>query len=102
MNKVYRHYIFHCCVQGVEFRYTACYTARNYGISVWVENLDDGSGEMEAEGRPVNIDTLIDSLENLRQSYVDRIESKNITLHGDYGFDIITLLPKYVAVTFNL
>ena len=57
---------------------------------------------MEAEGRPVNIDTLIDSLENLRQSYVDRIESKNITLHGDYEFDIITLLPKYVAVTFNL
>jgi hypothetical protein len=31
-----------------------------------VENLDDGSGEMEAEGRSVNIDTLIDSLENLR------------------------------------
>jgi hypothetical protein len=31
-----------------------------------VENLDDGSVEMEAEGRPVNIDTLIDSLENLR------------------------------------
>lgn len=53
-------------MQGVEFRYTACYTARNYGISVWVENLDGGSGEMEAEGRPVNIDTLIDSLENLR------------------------------------
>ena len=53
-------------MQGVEFRYTACYIALNYGMSGWVENLDDGSVEIGTEGRPVNIDALIDSLENLR------------------------------------
>lgn len=46
-----------------------------------MENLDDGSVEMETESRPVNIDALIDSLENLRWGSVDRIESKNIPLH---------------------
>ena len=55
MNKMRRYFIFHDCVQGVEFRYTACYIALNYGMSGWVENLDEGS--------------------------VDRIESKNIPLH---------------------
>ena len=76
-------------VQGVGFRYTACYTARNYGISGWVRNLDDGSVEMEAEGRPIDIDALIDSLENLRWGSVERIESMDIPVHGDYGFEII-------------
>lgn len=73
----------------MEFRYTACYIALNYGISGWVENLDDGSVEMEAEGRLVDIDALIDSLETLRWSSVDKIESENIPLHGNHGFEII-------------
>ena len=47
------------------FRYTACCTARNYGISGWVKNLDDGSVEMEAEGRSADIDALVHSLEQL-------------------------------------
>lgn len=68
-------------MQGVEFRYTACYIALNYGMSGWVENLDEGSVEIGTESRPVNIDALIDSLENLRWGSVDRIESKNIPLH---------------------
>lgn len=89
MEKVRRHIIFHGYVQGVGFRYTACYTARNYGISGWVRNLDDGSVEMEAEGRAMDIDSLVDSLENLRWGSVDRIESKNIPVHGDYEFEII-------------
>lgn len=66
MNKMRRYFIFHDCVQGVEFRYTACYIALNYGMSGWVENLDEGSVEIGTEGRSVNIDALIDSLENLR------------------------------------
>lgn len=89
MEKIRRHIIFHGYVQGVGFRYTACYTARNYDISGWVRNLDDGSVEMEAEGRSADIDALIDSLEDLRWGYVDRIESKDIPVHGDHGFEIV-------------
>lgn len=54
-----------------------------------VRNLDNGSVEMEAEGRPTDIDALIDSLGNLRWGSVERIESKDIPVHGDYGFEII-------------
>lgn len=89
MDKIRRHIIFHGHVQGVGFRYTACYTARNYGVSGWVRNLDDGSVEMEAEGRAKDIDALMDSLEDLRWGSVERIESKDIPVHGDYGFEIV-------------
>lgn len=89
MDKIRRHYIFYGNVQGVGFRYTACCTARNCGISGWVKNLDDGSVEMEAEGRPIDIDYLINSLENLRWGLVERIDSENIPLHGGYDFEII-------------
>lgn len=84
MEKVRRHFIFHGYVQGVGFRYTACYTARNYGIPGWVRNLDDGSVEMEAEGRPADIEALITALEKIKWGSVDRIESKIIPIHGDY------------------
>ena len=88
MDKVRRHYVFYGNVQGVGFRYTASCTARSYGISGWVQNLGDGSVEMEAEGRPIDLDHLTQSLENLRWSSVDRIESKDIPLHGGYDFEI--------------
>ena len=89
LDKIRRHYIFYGNVQGVGFRYTAGCTARNYGISGWVKNLDDGSVEMEAEGRPIDIDYLISSLENLRWGSVERIVSKDIPIHGGYDFEII-------------
>ena len=89
MEKVRRHFIFHGYVQGVGFRYTACYTARNYGISGWVRNLDDGSVEMEADGRPADIEALITALEKIKWGSVDHIESKDIPIHGDYGFEVI-------------
>lgn len=89
LEKIRKHFIFHGNVQGVGFRYTACCTARNYGISGWVKNLDDGSVEMEAEGRPADIDALVHSLEQLRWGYVEHIDSKIIPIHGDYDFEIV-------------
>ena len=82
MEKIRKHFIFHGNVQGVGFRYTACYTASNYGISGWVKNL-------EAEGRSADIDALVHSLEQLRWGYVERIDSKLIPIHGDYDFEIV-------------
>jgi len=52
MEKVRIHYIFHGTVQGVGFRYKACYSAKNRGVTGWVRNCSDGTVEMEAEGPP--------------------------------------------------
>ena len=89
MEKIRRHFIFHGCVQGVGFRYTASCAARSRCISGWVRNLDDGSVEMEAEGTPADVEALVHSLENLRWGSVDRIESEDVPLHGDYSFEIL-------------
>ncbi len=37
-------------VQGVGFRYFALVRAREYGITGWVRNREDGSVEVEAQG----------------------------------------------------
>ena len=64
MEKVRRHIIFYGYVQGVGFRWKALHTARRFGISGWVRNLDDGSVEMEAEGLSGDIEDLIAAMEN--------------------------------------
>ena len=39
MEKIRIHYIFHGTVQGVGFRYKACYSAKNRGVTGWVRIL---------------------------------------------------------------
>ena len=88
MDKVRRHIIFYGYVQGVGFRWKASSSARRFGVSGWVRNLPDGSVEMEAEGNLYDIDDLIQSLENHSWGSIERIESHDIPVHGDYEFDI--------------
>ena len=75
MEKVRIHYIFHGTVQGVGFRYKACYSAKNRGVTGWVRNCSDGTVEMEA-------------LDEHSWGNIERIESENIPLEGGYGFEI--------------
>lgn len=49
---VRRHYTIHGQVQGVGFRYRAKYAAQTLGLTGWVENQDDGSVELEVQGKP--------------------------------------------------
>ena len=88
MEKIRRHLIFRGYVQGVGFRWKACSAARRLGIPGWGRNLDDGSVEMEAEGTPRDIDDLIETMENHAWGSVERVESRNIPIHGDYSFEV--------------
>jgi acylphosphatase len=46
-------------VQGVSYRASTAHEARRLGLTGWVRNLDDGSVELEAQGRPEAIDQLV-------------------------------------------
>lgn len=88
MDKIRRHIIFYGYVQGVGFRWKARSLAERYGISGWVENLPDGSVEMEAEGTARDIEDLIDALGNDTWIGIERMESEIIPVHGDYNFEV--------------
>ncbi len=75
-------------VQGVGFRYKACYAARSLNITGWVENCDDSSVELEAEGTREAIGELVEKLCTHTWGHVDEIRSENIPLQHDYGFEI--------------
>ncbi|MBR1823152.1 MAG: acylphosphatase [Ruminococcus sp.] len=88
MEKIRRHIIFYGYVQGVGFRWKARNSASRLGISGWVKNLPDGSVEMEAEGTERDIADLITSLEDHSWGSIERMESENIPVHGDYSFEV--------------
>lgn len=70
-----KHYYFYGRVQGVGFRYTMTYNARNLGLTGWVRNLYDGSVEAEIQGSEVRIMALIKKMESV--PFI-RIESMNV------------------------
>lgn len=88
MEKIRMHYIFHGYVQGVGFRYRASYSARQYGVTGWVENRWDGTVEMEAEGTPADIAAMYRVLSDMRFGSIDDVDAKQIPVQGDSSFEI--------------
>lgn len=87
MERIRKHIIFHGRVQGVGFRYTACYLARPLGLTGWVKNLWDGTVEMEVQGEEVLIDRMLNSLEEGRFIRIDRMEAQRLPLvNGERAF----------------
>ena len=82
-----RHYLFYGSVQGVGFRYRAYYAARNYGVTGWVRNLDDGSVEMEAEGREEDIEEMLLAIERGTFVQIENMEVRTIPVQGSYSFE---------------
>lgn len=76
-------------VQGVGFRYRAEKSASLYDIYGWIKNNDNGSVEMEAQGKEENIDKMIDLIKKGNFIEVNAMEEKKIPLKNDeYGFTI--------------
>ncbi len=88
MEKIRRRFVFHGNVQGVGFRYKACYSARNRGVSGWVRNCSDGTVEMEAEGYPADIEAVLAALQEHSWGYIESVEAEKIPTEGDYSFEI--------------
>lgn len=61
-------------VQGVGFRYSTLQVAREYEVSGYVKNLMDGRVQLEAEGRPEEIEAFITAVEERMHGYVRKTE----------------------------
>lgn len=86
MKRVRKHIRFGGRVQGVGFRYTACYIARTLGLTGWVRNLWDGDVEMEVQGQPEVIDRLIAGLNQGRFIQIESMDSEDIPVVEESGF----------------
>ena len=89
MSTVRKRIKFYGRVQGVGFRYRAEKSASLYDIYGWIKNNDNGSVEMEAQGKEENIDKMIDLIKKGNFIEVNAMEEKKIPLRDDeYGFTI--------------
>ena len=73
-------------VQGVGFRFYAVNKARQLGLTGWVENLEDGSVEMEVQGEEEKIDLLIQYLDSQRYISIEAVRARKLPLENESGF----------------
>ena len=86
MKMVRKHIIFSGRVQGVGFRYTACYLARSLGLTGWVKNLWDGDVEMEVQGDEASMERLVELLHQGRFIRIERMETEMIPVIKESSF----------------
>lgn len=86
---VREHIIFHGRVQGVGFRYQAMFAARESDLTGWVENLPDGTVEMEVQGAPAAIGRMMKHLRSGHWIRIDDMEMEGMpVIPGERGFDV--------------
>ena len=83
---VWKHYWFSGRVQGVGFRYRACYIASSLGITGWVRNHWDDRVEMEAQGTREELARMIEMLNAQSFIWIEDIEDKVIPVEVESGF----------------
>lgn len=88
MKKIRKHFIFYGRVQGVGFRYQAYHGANALGLTGWVRNLWDGTVEMEVQGKGEDIEQLIGRLFRGRWIGIERMESRDLEVQREAGFQI--------------
>ena len=81
-----KHIIFYGRVQDVGFRYYSIHKAKQLGLVGWVKNLDDGSVEMEVQGREPEIDQLIRFLDGHLWIRIDAMDVTSINVIPDHDF----------------
>ena len=81
-----KHILFYGRVQGVGFRYYSVHKARQLGLTGWVENLYDGSVEMEVQGTEEKIDQLVLFLDRQRYIAITGMDVRKIPLKDERDF----------------
>lgn len=82
-DKIRKHIIFYGRVQGVGFRWHAKNFANANGLTGWVQNLEDGTVEMEVQGTEEKIDRLISYMENRDYVFIENMDCKSLPLESN-------------------
>jgi len=61
-------------VQGVGFRYTALWLAKEFEVAGYVQNLPDGRVRLEVEGEADEVARFVGAIEERMQGYVRQVE----------------------------
>lgn len=88
MADIRKRIIFHGRVQGVGFRYTAKYLAQSLELTGWVKNEWNGTVTMEVQGREQLINKLLIGLNNNQFISIDWMDTKEISLVEENGFNV--------------
>jgi acylphosphatase len=76
-------------VQGVGFRYTVRWAASRFAVTGYVKNLSDGRVQLAVEGRPDEVQRLIDQVDAEMGRYVaEKREQVGPASGGFQGFEI--------------
>ena len=77
-------------VQGVGFRATATEMAKDYPVTGWVKNLDDGRVQLLAEGSAESVDKFLKAIRTRWEDDIQKEESETRTPTGKFkSFDIV-------------
>jgi acylphosphatase len=76
-------------VQGVGFRATAVDIARDYPVTGWVKNLDDGRVQLVVEGPEKTVQKFLDAVRKRWDKNIEKEERQERKPTGDYrGFTV--------------
>ena len=85
-NLIRKHYWFSGRVQGVGFRYRACYIASSLGVTGWVRNNWDERVEMEAQGTREDLARMVEMLYSQSFIGIEGVEEKVVPVEVESGF----------------
>lgn len=85
-----RRFVFHGRVQGVGFRYTSARLAQRFPLTGWVQNLPDGTVELEVQGEPSVITAYLAQLQEHFAGNISRVDSTiSDCVPHETGFSIL-------------
>jgi len=88
MDQIRRMVYFSGRVQGVGFRATARWLARDYAVAGHVRNLPDGRVELIVEGTPLELDRFVERLCQEMEGYIANLDQQESPGSGLEGFHI--------------
>ena len=86
--RIRKHYFVSGRVQGVGFRYRAYYAAQSLDLTGYACNLPDGRVEVEVQGEEMSVRTFLDMVGEGTFISIDGVESYNMELKSESGFDM--------------